>query len=336
MKESSQENFHSKINEEIHRNESVDRKNEIPLVLKEGKEVESAQFKKLLEVTDYEHALKIYKDIKELENGEFKESKLRDENNELMIVWHGSPRKFDEFKTDVKGEFRWRNEGLHFNSSRELIKQYAEKAYKALNIILYDIALEISGAKYGIELDEELQRKAIAEYNKMVQDIIEQGENSRFYHKEYEYDNEQKKFSNKRKQDFDYLIYGRQRFGLEWVLEIFGGEMPSKENTYLDKTNGLYWGNNIGRFEYAAVLNMENPFKEETTNIDVGFELGENSHKEKDTDGTILFHKENIIGDGRLEVQGSKDTYSAAVFDKRKIKLIGRLRTSEGKFIVEN
>lgn len=336
MKESPQENLYSKINEEIHSDESRDKKNEIPLVLKEGKEVESSQFKKLLEVTDYENALKIYEDIKKLENGEFKDGKLLDENNELLIVWHGSPRKFDEFKTDVKGEFRWRNKGLHFNSSREIIKQYAEKAYKALNIILYDIALEISGAEYGIVLDEELQKKSIAEYNKMVQDIIEQGENSRFYHKEYEYDYGQKKFSNKRKPDFDYLIYGKQRFGLEWVLEIFGGEMPSKENTYLDKTNGLYWGNNIGEFEYAVVLNIENPFREETTNMDVGFEQGENSHKEKGTDGTILFHKESVIGDGQLEVSESKNTYSVAVFDKRKIKLIGKLRTKEGKFIIED
>lgn len=327
MKESSQENFHSKINEEIYRNESVDRKNEIPLVLKEGKKVESAQFKKLLEVTDYEHVLKIYKDIKELENGEFKDSKLRDENNELLIVWHGSPRKFDEFKTDVKGEFRWRNEGLHFNSSRELIKQYAEKAYKALNIILYDIALEISGAKDGIELDEELQRKAIAEYNVMIEDLIEQKENSRFYSKAYEHDD-----LEKRRPDMDFLKYGKHRFGLEWVLEIFNGEMPTKENTYFDKTNGLYFGNDIGKYEYVAVLNIENPYKEETVDLDNGFEHGEESHKNKGNDGTILFHKENIIGNGRLEVDGSKNTYSVAVFDDRKIKLIGRME--RGKFIV--
>lgn len=327
MKESPQENLYSKINEEIRSDESRDKKNEIPLVLKEGKEVESGQFKKLLEVTDYENALKIYEDIKKLENGEFKDSKLRDENNELLIVWHGSPRKFDEFKTDVKGEFRWRNEGLHFNSSKELIKQYAEKAYKALNIVLYDIALEISGAKYGIELDEELQRKAIAEYNVMIEDLIEQGENSRFYGKAYEHDD-----SEKRRSDMDFLKYGKHRFGLEWVLEIFNGEIPTKENTYFDKTNGLYFGNDIGKYEYAAVLNIENPSREETVDLDNGFEYGEKSHKNKGTDGTVLFHKENIIGNGRLEVKGSKNTYSVAVFDNRKIKLIGRVE--RGKFIV--
>lgn len=320
--------MHSKKAEENNLSEFLDKTFEIPLVLnKEGKEVGSDQFKKLLEVTGYEQALKIYKNIKEIENGGFKDSKLRDKNNEILIVWHGSPRKFDEFETDVKGEFRWRNEGLHFNSSRELIKQYSEKAYKSLNIILYDIALEISGAEYGIELNEEQQKKAIAEYNKMVEDLIKHGENSRFYSKAYEYDD-----SEKRKPDMDFLKYGKHRFGLEWALEIFNGEMPTKENVSFDKTNGLYFGKNIGRYEYAAVLNIKNPYEEETVGIDYGFEKGEKAHKEQGTDGTILFHKENIIGDGQLEVVGSKNTTSVAIFDKRQIKLIGRME--EGKFII--
>ena len=333
MKESFQENLHSKKSEENNLSEFPDKTFEIPLVLnKEGKEVGSDQFKKLLEVTDYEQALKIYKNIKEIENGEFKDSKLRDENNEILIVWHGSPRKFDEFETDVKGEFRWRNEGLHFNSSRELIKQYSEKAYKALNIILYDIALEIFGLKSGVKLNEEQEQKAYGEYNKMVEDIIENRENSVFYNKAYEYDDNQKKFSDKRKSDFDCLKYGKHLFGLDWALEIFNGEMPTKENTYFDEVNGLYFGNDIEKYEYAAVLNIENPFREETVGIDYGFEKGEKAHKEKGTDGTILFHKENIIGDGQLEVVGSKNTTSVAVFDKRQIKLIGRVE--RGKFIV--
>ena len=71
--------MHSKKAEENNLSEFLDKTFEIPLVLnKEGKEVGSDQFKKLLEVTGYEQALKIYKNIKEIENGGFKDSKLRD------------------------------------------------------------------------------------------------------------------------------------------------------------------------------------------------------------------------------------------------------------------
>lgn len=80
--------------------------NGILLILnKEGKKVESIQFKELIKATgNQKEAMEIYHKIKELSENDFKDSKLRDENGELMIVWHGSSRKFENFDPNAKGQ----------------------------------------------------------------------------------------------------------------------------------------------------------------------------------------------------------------------------------------
>jgi hypothetical protein len=305
----------------------------IPLVLnKEKKLVESVQFKKILEMTNnYEKALEIYKAIKKLEKGEFKNSKLRDENGELMIVWHGSPRKFEKFDPKAKGQWRWRNEGIHFQSSKELVEQYAKKAHFAWETAVYSIGEELFNLKSGDVLAGEQLEKAREVFNEIIEDLIRNGEESKFYEKGYTpyYDKENKTVKMQRDPSFDVIVYGKQRFSIEWFLEIFGGEMPTKENCVFNEKYGTYFGKDIGEYYYAVILNIENPFYLECLNVDYGFELGEKSHREQGTDGTILFHPKNIIGEGGLEIPNTKNTYSIAIFDPDKIKIIG-IETEKG------
>lgn len=295
---------------------------------RENERFSSPQFKKLAEVAGEETALKIYKTLEQLGAGAFKDSKLRTTDGELMIVWHGSPRKFDEFKTDAKGEFRWRNEGVHFSSSREVIEQYADKAFSALRHMLYDIAVKEHGIKYGDPIQSEQLKKAKEIYNQLIQDVIEKGEDSAYYKKGYSLDSSEQKI---RKPDLDALTYNGEIFGTEWVLEIFNGQMPTKENTYFDEGNGVYLGNDVGRYEYAAVMDIEQPYQADSTNMDYDFEQGEQSHREHGTDGTILTHTKGAEGNGGV-VEQTKGTYSAAIYDAKKIKILGRKQN--GKFIV--
>ena len=299
----------------------------IPLVLnKEDEKVESVQFKELVKMAgDQEKARHIYGEIKKLEYGDFKNSKLRDENGELMIVWHGSSRKFEKFDPEAKGEWSWRNKGVHFQSSKEVVSQYAEKAKNAWNNILYNIGLEHFGLKDGVAFTDEQEKEIKNIFNGIVEDLVKNGEDSKFFSRGYgDHYNREKGVleKNKRMHDLDAIIYGKHQFGTEWALEIFGGEMPTKENCSLNKKFGTCFGNDVGEYKYAAVLDVEKPFCEEAKEIDYSFELGEKSHREQSTDGTILTHPENVIGMGRLEIPGTKGTYSVAVFDADKIKVI--------------
>ena len=167
-------------------------------------------------------------------------------------------------------------------------------------------------------------------YNEIIADIVEKGEDSQFYKKGYKFDYEKNQPSDVRDVSFDAIKYGKQNFGTDWVFEIFNGEMPNKENSYFDEHNKLWLGNNIGKYAYACVLNIENPFEEETADVDKGFENGENSHKEKITDGTILYHPEAVKAMGGAKEE-TKGTYSVAVFDPKQVKIIGLESTSEKK-----
>lgn len=276
----------------------------------------------MLEFAGPEEAQQIYRALKKLESGEFKDSKLRDQNGGLMIVWHGSPRKFDQFKTDAKGEYRWRNKGVHFSSSREVIEQYSDKAMSALNVILYDLAVETYGNKAQRELTVEQTKEAIKIYNEIVADLIQNGKDSQYYH------------ADPNNPDLDYIKYKNRRFGVEWALEPFNGELPNKDNSDLNPDLGLYIGNDIGKYEYAAVLNIEKPFKTDTTDMDFGFEQGEKSHAEQATDGTILFHQEAVSGMGGIKIDATKDTYSVGVFDPSKIRVLGRIEN--GRFALSD
>lgn len=303
--------------------------NGIPLVVnKEGQKIESDQYKQLNDVAP-EQALEIYKALKNLESGEFRDSKLRDENGELRIVWHGSPRKFDEFKTDAKGEWRYMNYGVHFSSSKEIVEQYSEKAYSALDNIRYNLAEEVSGIKDGSKLSSEHFANGDKIYNEIIADLVEKGEESQFYKKAYRFDPVKKKDTDERTHR-DAITYGKQRFGVDWAFEIFNGEMPNKENAYFDERANLWLGRDIGEYAYACVLNIERPFEQESANVDHGFRAGENAHTEKLTDGTILYHSEPVHAMGGLLREEAKGTYSVAVFDSSQIKIVG-VESTDGK-----
>lgn len=302
----------------------------IPLVLnKEGQKVESDQYKQLNDIAP-EQALEIYRALKNLESGEFKDSKLRDENGELRIVWHGSPRKFDEFKTDAKGEWRDMNYGVHFSSSKEMVEQYSEKAYSALDNIRYNLAEEVSEIKDGSKLNSEHFANGDKIYNEIIADLVEKGEESQFYKKAYKFDPKKKEYSDERRVHLDAITYGKQRFGVDWAFEIFNGEMPNKENAYFDERANLWLGRDVGKYAYACVLNIETPFEQETTDVDHDFEVGENAHTEKQTDGTILYHSEPVRAMGGMVAEEVKGTYSVAVFDPSQIKIIG-VESTDGK-----
>ncbi len=172
--------------------------------------------------------------------GAFKDSKLRTADGELMIVWHGSPRKFDEFKTDAKGEFRWRNEGVHFSSSREVIEQYADKAFSALRQMLYDIAMKEHGIKYGDPVQSEQVKKAKEIYNQIIKDVIEKGEDSAYYKKGYSLDVHEQKV---RKPDLDALTYNGEIFGTEWrAWKFLTAKCRPKKIRILTKATEYIWG----------------------------------------------------------------------------------------------
>jgi len=303
--------------------------NGIPFILnKEGQKVESIQYKHLMDLAP-DQALAVYKALKKLETVEFKDSEVKDENGELRIVWHGSPRKFNEFKTDAKGEWRWRNHGVHFSSSKEVVEEYSEKAYSSLNNIRYYLAEEVAQIKDGRKLNSEDFIKGDEIYNVIIADLVEKGEESQFYKKGYKFDYNQNKVSDERDTSLDAIKYGKQNFGTDWVFEIFNGEIPNNENSYFDAGNKLWLGNNIGKYAYACVLNIERAFKEDTTDVDNGFEKGERAHSEGITDGTILYHSDPVNATGGQK-QETKDTYSIGVFDPAQIKIIG-IESTAGK-----
>lgn len=277
---------------------------------------QSLQFKQLLEIAAKEQAVRICNFIKGLGTGEFADSKLRDKNGELMILWHGSPRKFETFDENAEGEFRWRNTGIHFSSSREVIEQYADKAFSALRQILYDIFEKLNP---GQKLDQAKLDEAKKAFNRMVEDLIVNGENSSFYKKGFGYGE-----NSQRRPNLDALTFEGRLFGTEWSLEIFNGQMPTNENTYFDAKEGVYLGKDIGKYEYAAVVNTKNPFETNSTNMDFDFEQGEKSHLEQGTDATVLFHKDAVVGNGMQAVEQTKGTYSIAIYDTKNIKIIGR------------
>lgn len=286
---------------------------------------DSQQLKQLVELAGEEQALQVYETIKQLSEGEFRDSQMKDENGELRIMWHGSPRKFESFKTDAKGEFRWRNKGVHFSSSRELIEQYADKAYASIRSVLVGVARQnnLLSTEGYVEGENLVEAKRV--YNQIIEDLILNGEESQYYKKGYSAG------TGKRQPDLDAITYKQELFGTDWALEIFNGEMPNKDNAILDENDGIYIGTDIGEYEYAVVLDIQKPYSEETTNMDLGFEAGEETHKKEETDGTILFHKQAVEAMGGLKLEQSKGTYSAAVFDPKKIRILG-VRDMSGNF----
>lgn len=298
----------------------------IPLVPHEGQKVESKQFRQLSELTDHEQAMKVYMSLKQLESGDFKDSKARDENGELMLVWHGSPRKFDEFNLDANGQWEWRNQGICFSSSKELVQQFADKARSGLKFAYNDILRHFEKVTPETRWNEEKFKKVAKVYNEIVEDLIENGEDSKCYHKGYRYD-EKTGDTHFRDPSLDDIDYMGRKWGL-WFLEIFGGKIPTKENTVLDDKFGyyginVYRGNEIGAYKYLAVLNTTNPFKKQThiSNTDDGFEDGERSHEQNGTDGTILLYPN--VGE-KLKIDTAKELCSMVVFDPKQIRIIGR------------
>lgn len=308
----------------------------IPFVNHEGKKVESKQFKQLIQLTGREQAIKTYAHIKQLESDEFKESQARDENGELILAWHGSPRKFDEFKLDSKGQWSWRNKGIHFSTSKELIQEYADKARSRFKLVCNSILRRLEKVTPESPWNEERFGKVARIYNEVVEDLIENGENSRYYHKEYRYD---QKTDNRHFRDPS-LDHIENPLGGHWAtdyfLEIFGGKIPTKESTVFDDKFGyygvkVYRGTDIGAYNYLTVLNITNPFRKQTyiTDMDDAFEDGERSHEQNRTDGSVLSHP---TGWGKIKINPTKELCSIAVFDPSQIRIIGR--EEDGKFVV--
>ena len=260
---------------------------------------------------DENQANDIHAKLKYLGEGSFKDSKVRNEDGELAIVWHGSPRNFDLFDTNAKGEYRWRNSGVHFSSSKELVAQYAKKAISALQTALGFIGKEEIGSDYSPKNPEHFKQAAEA-YNRVIKDLIDNGEQSIYYKNHGHWSSVQYSEGN--------------GFDMEWFGEIFGGELPTKDNSImLQGPYGvpIYYGREIGQNYYACVLNITNPFSEDSGSIDWSFEKGEESHKDNGTDGTILSHSENVKGIGNLEIEGTTGTYSYGVFNPNQIRIVG-------------
>jgi hypothetical protein len=301
---------------------------QIPLARNEQEElIESSQFKQIqLFAPDFDEAMRIYQELKALEQGEFKESQMRDSNGELVIMWHGSPRKFDTFNPNSMGEFRWKNKGMHFCSEKSTIHQYSEKAEKSLSQIVAGVARQHFIIPPTERIPKDQFQKAIGIYNKIIEDIRENGRDSQYYVTT----SKPTPTGEWIPSSADAIVYMKRQFGADWALEIFNGKLPTKDNTYFDESSGVYIGNDLGKYKYATILNIENPFRLTSRDFDSTFKMGEKAHEEQGTDGTIIFHKEGIFGypDGNALaapglIPNTEGSYSAAVFDPDKIKIIG-------------
>ena len=67
----------------------------------------------------------------------FKDSKVRDENGNLLTVYHGSPNEFTIFDIDRAGSRgSWYSEGFYFTTSKELANDYASNKGKVYETYL--------------------------------------------------------------------------------------------------------------------------------------------------------------------------------------------------------
>ncbi len=267
---------------------------------------------------DEEKAEFAHQKLSELQQNEFKGSKAVDGMGELAIVWHGTPRIFEQFDPSARGDFRWRNKGVHFATEKGNLTTYAEKA----NNDLY-IAIDRIGAKTIANYDYSNSKhfhQAVEEYNSLIDDLMQNGENSKYFHKHEEHET------------IDYKGAGMD---FAWFSEIFGGQLPTKENSHKVKASDeeyVYFGKDVGEAYYAVVLNIQNPFNlsADTTldkfnqgySLDSGFTLGENSHENQGTDGTIIHLNISSTNNSGQKIIETLDSF--AVFDPNKVKIVGR------------
>ncbi len=111
-------------------------------------------------------------DGKQLSDGQqeyFKDSKMRDENGNLMVMYHGTPNKFTTFR---QGTAEGWGTGIYFTNNRAEAENYGDNVVEAyLNITnpfnadtmsYYDIGAETT--KAYIEYDKELWKNRYSEY----------------------------------------------------------------------------------------------------------------------------------------------------------------------------
>lgn len=294
-----------------------------------------SQYETLLGITgDEKIAAAIDRKLKELGQSDFKDSKMRNDKGELMLMWHGSPRDFDSFDMQTSGQWRWKNKGVHFSSSDEMVEQYSNKAINSLHTVIREIAYQDLGSSpeagqewyVGNEQWRTAVQEAIQVYNIIVRDLIEKGIESSYFRKSTSLSRENDPLDGA-------IQYKNRGFGMDWVSEIFGGQMPTEENTFFDEKQGMYLGEGIGRFKYLVALNIIQPHiadnVDESFGLDREFRLGEEEHARGMVDGTIIAHPTGIQDHQRGgTVQGTERTYSAGVFDSGQIYILGTLRDS--------
>ena len=304
----------------------------------ESEKPSGSQYESLVGITgDEKIAAAIGAKIEQLGRTDFKDSKMRNDSGELMLMWHGSPRAFDSFDMKAGGQWRWRNQGVHFSSSHEMVEQYSDKAINSLHTVIRDIAYENLGShpEPGEQLnvsDEQWQaavQEAVEVYNTIVRDLMEKGPESTYFRKSTSPSQENNPLDGA-------IQYKNRAFGMEWVSEIFGGQMPTEKNTFFDEKQGLYLGEGIGRYKYLVVLNITQPHivdnVTESFGLDRAFQRGEEEYTSGVVDGTIIAHTTGIQDTQRGGiVQGTEGGYSAGVFDENQIYILGTLRdSSEG------
>ncbi|HSE35126.1 MAG TPA: hypothetical protein VLB83_03310 [Candidatus Paceibacterota bacterium] len=236
-----------------------------------------------------------------------------DENGEPVVCWHGSPRAFDSF-SEAPGEWRWLNRGHMFFDDRARVVEYAQKAKSAFAHILRSIYEQDHYGQLPSSW-QEVYDHVLPIWNEIVGDLIEHGEQSRFF--------QSRKYSeNSLPQTV--ITYKNFSFGTESALEIFGGELPNAENVDTRMTAGgqaYAFGKNIGEHYYPVFLNIRRgvSVRGDTTGLDAGFESIENFEKDEGVDGGVVhFQKTLPTMGGREDL--SRPLRGLIAFDAHQIK----------------
>jgi len=279
--------------------------------------MESVQFKKLMEIIKNKEDLEILRKKLSFLEKRMKDSKCRyPETNELMILFHGSPRKFEKFapENELKGMWRSFNKGIHFCSEIKYTIEFAKKASSTIEFLIYEIGRNLFGFEYGKPLRGEELEKSIEIYNSIIEDVVKNWRHSKFFK------THSSLFSKWEYISFEYE--GRELVGIELseFLEILGYD-PSPQN--LSLVDGIYRGKNVGEFIYVCVADIRNPFL--TTgnfdDVDSKFRDGERAHESTKTDSTIV----------KVSDSGSV-YYFVCIFNNESIFILGRYNLEEKKF----
>ena len=206
--------------------------------------------------------------------GEYNDSVVND------VVYHGTLRYFANFKKS-QGTWSWRNFGYHFTNNNNVANEYRNGKI-VFEFPIREITNRLADKKLSWEDKIEYSKKL---WNEVVTDLAINKENSKYFEKRKGYN--AITFTPDKINTKDNVATLQDEF-----FNLFNGAFPEADN--LVKHKGFLVDRTFKEDGYkkSVLLNIKNPYisdkiKDGSEN-DFMAELGEKSHKEKRTDGTII------------------------------------------------